>query len=226
MGRVICFCGPKEGAGKTTIVLNLALAWAGLQHRNALIVQLDALGRDDVSESLGVPALTAKEAAAAEGPLPISPWGVGSVVLGGLSPSKARSALKGLALGYDLFVDVEASSPLLPTALAQADTAFWVALPHRSHLQASRKLFARRAQAAITDVVINAADQNGALGRELVLGCFNALGRTRVHFMPWEEAIPALANGGRLPVVEIPRSPWVSALRPLLGRLTEASARG
>ena len=43
--RVIAFAGPKEGVGKTTILLNLALAWAGLQKRNVLIVPLDPLAR-------------------------------------------------------------------------------------------------------------------------------------------------------------------------------------
>ena len=31
--RVIAFTGPKEGVGKTTLVLNLAVAWAEMQKK-------------------------------------------------------------------------------------------------------------------------------------------------------------------------------------------------
>ncbi len=39
--------------------------------------------------------------------------------------------------------------------------------------------------------------------------------------MPREDLLPQLANAGRLLVIENPSSPWVKALRPLLGRVME-----
>jgi len=39
--RVITFSGPKEGVGKTSVVMNAALAWANYTKRNVLIVPLD-----------------------------------------------------------------------------------------------------------------------------------------------------------------------------------------
>ena len=45
--KIIAFAGPKEGAGKTTLVLNLALGWAGIQKRPVLIVPLDPLARQE-----------------------------------------------------------------------------------------------------------------------------------------------------------------------------------
>ena len=34
--KIIAFSGPKEGAGRTTLTLNLALGWAGIQKRPVL----------------------------------------------------------------------------------------------------------------------------------------------------------------------------------------------
>src|SRR5271166_465693 len=88
-GRIIVFSGPKEGVGKTTLCLNLALAWAGSMSRNVIIVHLDPLCRQDLSYFLGVepPSLASlsqmvgKEtgvlAKLLKGRIPISSWGVG-----------------------------------------------------------------------------------------------------------------------------------------------------
>src|SRR5947207_15778527 len=53
-GRVVVFTGPKEGVGKTTACLNLALAWAGSQNRKVIIVHMDPLCRNDINFLLGV----------------------------------------------------------------------------------------------------------------------------------------------------------------------------
>ena len=53
-GRVIVFTGPKEGVGKSTTCLNLALAWAGSQNRKVIIVHMDPLCRNDLSFLLNV----------------------------------------------------------------------------------------------------------------------------------------------------------------------------
>ena len=52
--KIIAFSGPKEGAGKTTLVLNLALGWAGIQKRPVLIVPLDPLARQEHSFYLDI----------------------------------------------------------------------------------------------------------------------------------------------------------------------------
>ena len=52
--KIITFSGPKEGAGKTTLVLNLALGWAGIQKRPVLIVPLDPLARQEHSFYLNI----------------------------------------------------------------------------------------------------------------------------------------------------------------------------
>ena len=52
--RVVAFTGPKEGSGKTTLVLNLAIAWAEAQKRPVLIVPLDPLARSEHGFYLGL----------------------------------------------------------------------------------------------------------------------------------------------------------------------------
>ena len=52
--KIIAFSAPKEGAGKTTLVLNLALGWAGVQKRPVLIVPLDPLAREEHSFYLNI----------------------------------------------------------------------------------------------------------------------------------------------------------------------------
>ncbi len=232
-GRIVCIAGPKEGAGKTTVALNLALAWAGTQPRRVLIAQLDPLCRDDISGTLGLRPPALAELASARGravEIPVSQWGVGSLPLAAspeeattVSAAAATRVLRSLSGAYDLFLDVEPSSPLLEAALALADTVFWVCLPHRAHLEASYPVFrglqARRYPFARMSVVVNASDQTGALTPELVEQCFATLGKPAMFHMPWQDSVPACANAGRILVAESVLSPWAGALRSMLGRL-------
>ena len=52
--RVITFSGPREGTGKTTIAMNLALAWANQQKRPVLVIPLDPLCRQEHAQMLGL----------------------------------------------------------------------------------------------------------------------------------------------------------------------------
>ena len=52
--RVITFSGPREGVGKTSVVMNLALAWANYQKRNVLVLPLDPMCRVEHAQLLGL----------------------------------------------------------------------------------------------------------------------------------------------------------------------------
>ena len=94
-GRVIVFTGPKEGVGKTTACLNLALAWAGSQNRKVVIVHMDPLCRNDLNFVLGnlnPPSLASMIQLVGDSPtgglgrllkgrIPFSQWGVGLLPL-------------------------------------------------------------------------------------------------------------------------------------------------
>src|SRR5882672_4579307 len=91
--RVVVFTGPKEGVGKSTLCLNLALAWAGSQNRKVIIVHMDPLCRNDISFQLGVnpPSLASMAQMVGDNPtglgrllrgrIPMTPWGVGLLPL-------------------------------------------------------------------------------------------------------------------------------------------------
>src|SRR5581483_10513143 len=141
-GRIVVFSGPKEGVGKTTLCLNLALVWAGSQSRNVIIVHMDPLCRQDLSYFLGVepPSLASlsqvvgKEAGVLakllKGRIPISSWGVGTLPLGHkradiltLSPETILAILTALSESYDLFIDVD---PFFPMQVFSFDLAYVV----------------------------------------------------------------------------------------------------
>lgn len=235
--RVVCLTGPKEGAGKTTLALNLALAWAGIQSRNVVIVQLDPLCRDDVSPQLGLypPTTLADfirrgELAARGGPrpmVPLSKWGVGCLTLGQnaeqaarVTAAAARRALERLSAAYDLFLDVDSTSPLRRLALQLSTLTFWTCLPHRPHFDAAEGALGGASGKAF-EVVINQCDAPGGLPGSEVTSFLRRLGKEGGTWMPHEASIPELANRGKLVVVEEPHSDWVKALRPLLGRVLE-----
>ncbi|MFC1679885.1 hypothetical protein ACFL2T_06715, partial [Elusimicrobiota bacterium] len=159
-GRVIVFSGPKEGVGKSTIALNLAMAWAGTQSRNVIIVHLDPLCRNDLGFMLGLqpPTLASlsqfvgKDVAVLskllKGRVPVSQWGVGLLPLGNkradaleVSPHVAVPILESLNQSYDLFIDVDPNFAMQVFAFDLADIIFWSVLPQRAHFEATYNIF-------------------------------------------------------------------------------------
>ncbi len=239
-GRVVVFSGPKEGVGKTTACVNLALAWAGAQSRNVLIVHLDPMCRQDISYLLGVqpPSLASlseivgKEEAAVrakllKGRIPISPWGVGVLPLGdkrssalGVAPDVVASILSALSQSYDLFLDVDPFFPMQIFAFDLADLVFWMTLPQRSHFEATFHLFQDLKELHFPlerfEVVVNCANLPGALAYAEVEKFFGKLDKKVLAQMPWEDLLPEYANTGRVLVAEQPHAEWAKALKPLL----------
>jgi len=244
-GRIIAFSGPKEGVGKTTIALNLALAWAGTQSRNVIIVHLDPLCRSELPFMLGLQPPTLASLAQfvgkdvgvlaklLKGRVPISQWGVGVLPLGNkrseaaeVSPSVAVPILESLSAGYDLFIDVDPFFPMQIFAFDLADLVFWTCLPQRSHFEATYKTFEELKEMHFPlerfQIVINEGNLPGALAPKEVEKFFEAMSKRVLSYMPWEDLLPEFANTARILVVEQPHSDWVKALRPLLGAVMES----
>ena len=245
-GRVVVFTGPKEGVGKSTVCLNLALAWAGSQNRKVVIVHMDPLCRDDVSYSLGnanPPSLASMSQLVGENPtgglgrllkgrIPISQWGVGLLPLASsrtefltLSPNVVVKILGSLAESYDLFLDVDPFFPMQMFSYDLADLVYWVCLPQRSHFTATYSLFneikALHFPLDKFEIVVNQANLPGALAPKEVGGFFRGMQKNVLAYMPWEDLIPEYANTQKILVVEQLQSDWVKALRVLLGRTME-----
>ncbi|MEK7384214.1 MAG: hypothetical protein AAB262_13125, partial [Elusimicrobiota bacterium] len=226
-GRVVVFTGPKEGVGKSTICLNLALAWAGSQNRKVVIVHMDPLCRDDISYALGSinpPSLASMAQLVGENPtgglgrllkgrIPISQWGVGLLPLASsrreflkLTPDIVVQVLGSLSESYDLFLDVDPFFPMQIFSFDLADLIYWVCLPQRSHFTATYSLFneikALHFSLDKFEVVINQANLPGALVPKEVNSFFRGMQKDVRAYMPWEDLIPEYANTQKILVVE------------------------
>jgi pilus assembly protein CpaF len=245
-GRIIVFTGPKEGVGKTTACLNLALAWAGSQNRKVVIVHMDPLCRNDLNFVLGnlnPPSLASMIQLVGESPtgglgrllkgrIPFSQWGVGLLPLAStrqefskLSPNVVVKILGSLAESYDLFIDVDPFFPMQIFTFDFADLVYWVCMPQRSHFEATYALFneikALHFPLDKFEIVVNQANLPGALAPKEVGRFFDAMQKKVLAYMPWEDLIPEFANTQKILVVEHMQSDWVKSLRVLLGRTME-----
>jgi pilus assembly protein CpaF len=245
--RVLVFTGPKEGVGKSTLCLNLALAWAGSQNRKVIIVHMDPLCRNDIAFLLGVnpPTLASMAQLVGDNPaglgkllkgrIPMTQWGVGLLPLAAkrseilsLSPQLVVQILGSLAESYDLFLDVDPFFPMQIFSFDLADLIFWTCLPQRAHFEATYNMFqeikALHFPLEKFEVVVNAANLPGALAPKEVDRFFSAMQKKVLVYMPWEDLLPEYANTQKILVVENLQSEWVRTLRIILGRTMELKA--
>lgn len=166
--RVISFAGPRDGVGKSTTCLNLALAWAGSQNRKVLILSLDPRGGNDLSAQIGTPASrievlisSLKQGARAglrvleqpiglelQGAVSVSQWGVGLLSLSEtrtgaqrIDPSDVARVLGVLSNRYDLFLDVGPFYGMQQFAYDLSDLVFWMCQPHKLQFDETFKEF-------------------------------------------------------------------------------------
>jgi pilus assembly protein CpaF len=241
--RIITIAGPKEGVGKTTIALNLALAWAGIQRRNVIIIPLDPLARHEHSYYLGInpPSVAdlVREVGAGsitfaggllKGRIPMSQWGVGVLPLANtreelskISPNILIPLLSKLSQSFDIFFDVESSFPMQTFAFDISDLILWVTHSSRGHLNATISLFKEYKDMHFPldrfEVIANCYDIPGSIDTDEFVRFFEQLGKKVLVFMPWEDGVSMLSNQLKLEVVEDPQSRWVKGLRMILGRI-------
>ncbi|MBI4351569.1 MAG: Flp pilus assembly complex ATPase component TadA [Elusimicrobia bacterium] len=243
--RVITFSGPKEGVGKTSVVMNLALAWANYQKRNVLVLPLDPMCRAEHAQLLGLnpPSMAeiiqqlGRESVGAlgallKGKIPISQWGVGVLPLSKrrsdvakMSPDIILPLLSRLSQNFDIFIDVDPYFPMQVFAFDISDLVFWVSNSNVSSLNATAGIFREINELHFPmskfEVVANLFDMPGAVGPKEVEKFYKQMGKDILAFMPWEDALPAYANQNKILITEQPNTQWVRILRVLLGRLAE-----
>ncbi|PJA16255.1 MAG: hypothetical protein COX65_02890 [Elusimicrobia bacterium CG_4_10_14_0_2_um_filter_56_8] len=243
--RVITFSGPKEGVGKTSVVMNLALAWANYQKRNVLILPLDPMCRAEHAQLLGLNPPSMAEiisslgrdsvsalGALLKGKIPISQWGVGVLPISKrrtdvakMSPDIILPLLSRLNQNFDIFIDVDPYFPMQVFAFDISDLVFWVSNSNVSSLNATAGIFREINELHFPmnkfEVVANLFDMPGAVGPKEVEKFYKQMGKDVLAFMPWEDALPALANQNKILIAEQPNTQWVRILRVLLGRLAE-----
>ncbi len=160
--RVITFTGPKEGVGKTSVVMNAALAWANYQKRNVLIIPLDPTCGADQAAFLGIknpPSISeiiksagresvSSLGALLKGRIPISQWGVGVLPLTNKRSDVAKMApdlilpiFSKLSQNFDIFIDVDSYFPMQVFAFDISDNVFWITTPNVANINATTQMF-------------------------------------------------------------------------------------
>ncbi len=244
--KIIAFSGPKEGAGKTTLTLNLALGWAGIQKRPVLIVPLDPLARQehsfylnikkpvsvaDILQTLGNTNI-AVVGGLLRGKISMSQWGVGVLPLGNtraqvasMSPKILIPILSRLAQTFDIFLDVDSSFPMQAFAFDIADKVFWVSQATRSHLNSTVQLFNDYKEQHYPmdrlSVICNAYDMPGSIAYEEVERFYSSLGQEVDVFLPWDEDVMSTVNRKEVEIVVNPQSEWVKGLRLILAKIRD-----
>ncbi len=247
--RVIAFTGPKEGVGKTTLVLNLAIAWAETQKRPVLIVPLDPLARQEHGFYLGIKkpvsvtdlvrALGSGAIAIAggllRGKVSMTQIGVGVLPLGAnrqevslISPKVLLPILSRLHQTFDIFLDVDSSFPMESFAFDIADKIFWVTNCTRSHLNTAVAMFTDFKEMHFPidriDIVCNQYNLPGAIDHEEVNQFFIKLGREPVVYLTWEESVFESSNKREIEILVNRSSLWVQeGLRPILKVIEETT---
>lgn len=245
--KIITFTGPKEGAGKTTLVLNLALGWAGIQKRPVLIVPLDPLARQehsfylnikkpvsvaDILKTLGNTNI-AVVGGLLRGKISMSQWGVGVLPLGNtrtqvatMSPKILIPILSRLSQTFDIFLDVDSSFPMQAFAFDISDKVFWATNATRSHLNSTVQLFndykEQRYALDRISVICNAYDTPGSIPYEEMERVYQSLlGRNIDVFLPWDEGIMASSNRREVEIIVNPQSEWIKGLRLILAQIRD-----
>ncbi len=244
--KIIALNSPKEGAGKTTLTLNLALGWAGIQKRPVLIVPLDPLARQehsfyldikkpvsvaDILRTLGN-ANIAVVGGLLRGKVSMSQWGVGVLPLGNtraqvasISPKILIPILSRLSQTFDIFLDVDSSFPMQAFSFDIADKIFWVSNATRTHLNSTVQLFndykEQRYPMERVSVICNQYDMPGSIPYEEVERFYNSLGRDIDVFLPWDEEIMASSNRREVEIIRNPQSEWIKGLRLVLAKIRD-----
>ncbi len=244
--KIIAFAGPKEGAGKTTLVLNLALGWAGIQKRPVLIVPLDPLARQEhnfylgisnpvsVSDLLKVLGNTsiAVVGGLLRGKISMSQWGVGLLPLGNtraqvsaISPKILIPILSRLSQTFDIFLDVDSSFPMQAFAFDISDKIFWVSNATRTHVNATVQLFndykEQHYPIERVSAICNGYDMPGSIPYEEMEKFYSQLGREVDVFLPWDADVMAASNRREVEIMSNPQSEWVKGLRLVLAKIRD-----
>ena len=243
--RIITFSGPKEGVGKTTVLINLALAWANYQKRKVLIIPMDHLCRFEHDKILGVnpPSMAdvlrsiGKESMSTagvllKGKIPFNQYDVGVFPVAKkrsdmvkMSGAVITPLISKLSQFFDIFIDVDPYFPMQFFAFDISDLVFWITNANVNSLNVSASVFREindmHFPLSKFEVVVNLYDMPGALSSKEVEKFYKQLGKDILAFMPWEDEIPSLANQNKILIVESPDTQWIKILRVLLAKLNE-----
>ncbi len=244
--KVITFTGPKEGVGKTSIIVNAAVAYAHIENKNVLIMPMDHIGRYEHDRLLGLTntisvadllRMIGKEsittaAMLIKGKIPLSNWGVGVLPLAKkrqdflkLSPDMLSGLLSKLSQHFDIFIDVDPYYPMQFFAFDISDLVFWVTTATSSALNATANIFKDINEMHFPlsrfEILVNLYDLPGSLSPKDVEKFFKQIGKDVFAFLPWEDELGVFLNQNKLLVAEDPNCQWIKILKSVIARIIE-----
>ncbi|MCK5583242.1 MAG: Flp pilus assembly complex ATPase component TadA, partial [Elusimicrobiales bacterium] len=235
-----------EGVGKTSVVMNAALAWANYQKRNVLIIPLDPTCGADQAAFLGIknpPSISeiiksagresvSSLGALLKGRIPISQWGVGVLPLTNKRSDVAKMApdlilpiFSKLSQNFDIFIDVDSYFPMQVFAFDISDNVFWITTPNVANINATTQMFREinnlHFSTSKFDIVVNFFDFPGAVTPKELEKIFRQMNKEVLAFMPWEDKLAICSNQNKILITEEPNSQWIKMLRVVLGKMDE-----
>ena len=244
--KIITFTGPKEGVGKTSIVINSAIAYAHLENKDVIIVPMDHLARYEHDKLLGISnaptvvdvlRVIGKESLSSagillKGKIPLSSWGVGVLSLAKkrqdilkLSPEILNGLFSKLSQYYDIFIDVDPYYPMQFFSFDISDLIFWVTNANVNSLNATGNVFRDINEMHFPlsrfEIVVNLYDMPGSLSPKDIEKFFKQLGKDILCYLPWEDELPTLANQNRILIVENPNAQWIKVLKIIISKIIE-----
>ena len=244
--RVITFSGPKEGVGKTSIVLNAALAWANYQKRNVLIVPMDPSCALEHAAFLGIknpPSISeiikiagresvSSLGALLKGKIPLSQWGVGVLPIANkradiskIAPDLILPIFSKLSQNFDIFIDVDSYFPMQVFSFDISDNIFWITSPNVANINSTSQMFRELNNLHFAtgkfDIVVNFFDFPGAVAPKELEKIFKQMNKEVLAFMPWEDELAIYSNQNKILITEQPNSQWIKTLRVILGKIDE-----
>ena len=244
--KIITFTGPKEGVGKTSIVINSAIAYAHLENKDVIIVPMDHLVRYEHDKLLGISnaptvvdvlRVIGKESLSSagillKGKIPLSSWGVGVLPLAKkrqdilkLSPEILSGLFSKLSQYYDIFIDVDPYYPMQFFSFDISDLIFWVTNANVNSLNATGNVFRDINEMHFPlsrfEIVVNLYDMPGSLSPKDIEKFFKQLGKDILCYLPWEDELPTLANQNRVLIVENPNAQWIKVLKIIISKIIE-----
>jgi septum site-determining protein MinD len=240
--RVVAVGGARDGVGKTTFAVNLALAFLKETRERVLLVELDRMGAGDAAALLGMTEVRtiaefapylAQLTPETVGPyIAAHPAGLGLLPLAATPeaadkvPVEAVRKMLELCLPLASYIVVDCGAgidPLGMAAMERSSGIFLITAPDFNVVQATRRMVDQLQQLQfpqqLVKVVVNRLDATGPITRDLVL---QRLGRPVLVTLPKDDAVCTVHAARGTPfVLEAPREKLTRHYDELARQLVE-----
>jgi pilus assembly protein CpaF len=242
VARIVAVGGARDGVGKTTFAVNLALSFLKETRESVLLLELDRSGAGDCAALLGMTEVRsiaefapylAQLTPETMGPyITVHPSGLGFISLAQTPEAAEKVPLDAVKRMIDLcaplasYIVVDCSAGIDPAGMAAMERSagiFLVTPPDFNVVQATRRLIDQLQQLqfpqALVKVVVNRLDATGPITKEIVL---SRLGRPVLVTLPKDDTLTTTHAARGTPfVLEAPREKLTRHYDELARQLVE-----